>query len=161
MLLSTNVSKMQPVKAGTCTPHTHIAAVTLAKCCETGVQAQTGTQTFLPSRLFNLASPVTQGFQKKKQPGKKEVYLNRSLEVTPGKNSASSPCEPQSNGNTSLFSFPAPDKYPAKGIKNKNLLQLLRHTNPMGRHQYCLGCKSSKQGEVARTPTHLLCRRQG
>lgn len=160
MLLSTNVSKMQPVKAGTHTPHTHVAAVTLAKCCETGVQARTGTQTFLPSCLFNFASPVTQGFGKKNNLEKK-VSLNRSLEVTVGKNSASSPCEPQSNGNTSLFSFPAPDKYPAKGIKNKNLLQLLRHTNPVGRHQYCLGCKSSKQGEVARTPTHLLCRRQG
>lgn len=86
VLLSTNVSKMQPVKAGTRTPHTHVAAVTLAKCCETGVQAQTGTQTFLPSRLFNLASPVTQGFQKKNNLEKKkfistEAWKSRRLKI--------------------------------------------------------------------------------
>lgn len=77
------------------------------------------------------------------------------------KNSVSSPCEPQSNDNTGLFSLPAPDWYLAKGVNTENLLQLFRHTNPVGRHQYCLGCKSSKQGEVALAPAHLLRRRLG
>lgn len=70
-----------------------------------------------------------------------------------------SPWEPQSTDNTSLFSFPAPARYLAKGIKTENLLQLFRHTNPAGRRQYCPGCQSSQQGDAALAPTQLLRRK--
>lgn len=97
------------------TPYIHVPPAALAKRCETGVQARMGTQTFSPSRLFNLAFQLHRALGKK--PLKIKVYLNRSLEAMVGKNSVSSPCEPQSNDNTGLFSLPAPDGYLAKGVK--------------------------------------------
>jgi len=89
----------------------------------------------------------------KKKLGKKWVYLNRSLEVTAGKNSA-----PVNHNQTTIpvcSTSLLPMGTQLRGSKLMNLLQQPGHADPVGRHQHCQGCKSGEQGEAASAVTHL------